>query len=185
LADEMINQFDIQMRRGLTSFLVLSILRENSYHGYKIIEEINKRTHGFWSPPSSTIYPLLRKLKEKGLINQIEDNDTDSTKKIYKLTKEGQSALDMMAEKRNERQNQIIKFISSTLKNLPDDRKGNILEELMPFPSMGSPKSFGEGLIHLLEDLPNDEEIRLLEMIKKKFLKEIELIEKRLEKLRE
>jgi PadR family transcriptional regulator PadR len=182
MADEMINQFEIQMRRGLISFLVLTILREKSCHGYKIIDEIKNRTNQFWTPPSSTIYPLLRKLKEKGLITQVKDQDPDSTKKVYEITNEGKKALEIMAEKRKERQGHMRQFIISTMKNRPESKRNKLYEEILPFPGpFGDPQ---EDMKAILKDMPKDMQIEFLENIRNKLKKGLATIEQRLEKLR-
>ena len=176
VSEEMLNQFDIQMRRGLISFLVLSILRENSYHGYKIIEEIKSRTHGFWSPPSSTIYPLLKRLKGKGLIKQVKDIDPNSTKKIYELTREGKKALDKMDEIRKQRQQKIRSFLS----NLDDTSNENDFLFPNQFGMGKDPESMKE---EILEGLSDTQKIRMLKNMKKLLQKGIDSINKDLEKL--
>jgi len=70
--------------KGFLSFLILWMLRENKMNGSEITDEIEKRKGRRFSP--GTIYPVLKKLKEKGLI--IDDED-----KRYSLTENGKKEL--------------------------------------------------------------------------------------------
>jgi len=60
------------------------MLRETKMNGSEITDEIEKRKGRRFSP--GTIYPVLKKLKEKGLI--IDDED-----KRYSLTENGKKEL--------------------------------------------------------------------------------------------
>jgi DNA-binding PadR family transcriptional regulator len=182
MAEDMINQFDIQMRRGVISFLVLKILQEQSCHGYKLIEEISKRTQGFWKPTSSTIYPLLRKMKNKGLIRQIKDKDPESTKKVYELTEEGVKVIDKMNQKRKERQKMMQEFLSTPSEESDED-------------SFREPPFFGMGagmdkinpekrIKEFLGDLPDVQKLTILENMKNRLLNGLEIINKNLEELK-
>jgi DNA-binding PadR family transcriptional regulator len=70
--------------KGFLSFLILWMLRETKMNGSEITDEIEKRKGRRFSP--GTIYPVLKKLKEKGLI--IDDED-----KRYSLTENGKKEL--------------------------------------------------------------------------------------------
>jgi len=54
--------------RGMLSFLVLFFLSKKSMHGQEIAEEIGKRKGE--KPSPGTIYPVLKALKENGLIKE-------------------------------------------------------------------------------------------------------------------
>ena len=70
--------------KGFLSFLILWMLRNTKMNGSEITDEIEKRKGRRFSP--GTIYPVLKKLKEKGLI--IDDED-----KRYSLTENGKKEL--------------------------------------------------------------------------------------------
>ena len=70
--------------KGFLSFLILWMLRKTKMNGSEITDEIEKRKGRRFSP--GTIYPVLKKLKEKGLI--IDDED-----KRYSLTENGKKEL--------------------------------------------------------------------------------------------
>lgn len=70
--------------KGFLSFLILWMLRETKMNGSEITDEIEKRKGRRFSP--GTIYPVLKKLKEKGLI-------IDDEEKRYSLTENGKKEL--------------------------------------------------------------------------------------------
>ncbi len=70
--------------KGYLTYLILWILGKNSMNGAEIGRELEKRRGTMPSP--GTIYPALKDLKNKGLI------DTDDEKN-YSLTSEGKNEL--------------------------------------------------------------------------------------------
>lgn len=72
--------------KGFLSFLILWLISKKSMTGTEIAIELEKRKGHRPSP--GTIYPVLKDLKDKGLLNVDED-------KRYSLTKEGKKELEM------------------------------------------------------------------------------------------
>jgi PadR family transcriptional regulator PadR len=80
-----------QFTKGLLDIVILSLLRSESMHGYKIIKSIRRGFGVYFGP--STIYPYLNDLKEKGYIKSQWDTNNDRPRKVYSLTPEGSSIL--------------------------------------------------------------------------------------------
>ena len=176
MKEELLKRFGPPSKMGFMRFLVLSILEENSLHGYKIIEEIKNRTLGFFSPPSSTIYPLLKKLSaEENLIELIQTETPEDTKKVYQITTEGKEKLQYMIEIQQERFKAMRKFMSETLgmEFPPGISNGDFKE----FPFKGP-------LFGRLNGLSNEEKTKMLEVRRKFLMKRIEWIDKQLEELK-
>ena len=74
-----------RMGRGDVRVAILSLLAEESMHGYQIIHEIEKRSNGAWKPSPGSVYPTLQLLADEGLI---EAHEADG-KKTYTLTEKG------------------------------------------------------------------------------------------------
>lgn len=70
-------------------YYVLLSLAEPRY-GYEIMQEIGERTNGRVKVGAGTLYALLGRFEEEGLIWQVQVVDR---KKIYQLTDEGMGAL--------------------------------------------------------------------------------------------
>jgi len=89
-----------QMRKGFISALILSVLKDQELHGYGIIKEIENTTKGLWTPITSSIYPVLKDLEQKKLIQLIEKPEVEGKiRKIYKITKRGARFLRYFVQK--------------------------------------------------------------------------------------
>ncbi len=70
--------------RGYLTYLILWNLRKHKMNGVEIAKEFEKRKGT--KPNHGTIYPALKELKEKGLIEADKN-------KTYSLTKKGENEL--------------------------------------------------------------------------------------------
>lgn len=70
--------------RGFLSFLVLWIISKENMRGCDIGRELEKRRGS--KPSPGTLYPVLKELKEKGLIEP-------DKKKFYTVTRKGEEEL--------------------------------------------------------------------------------------------
>ena len=68
-------------------FFILTMLYEESCHGYKIINAFQKRIKKKISP--SLVYPFLQKLEQRGLVRHTSKMNGERERKIYELTGEG------------------------------------------------------------------------------------------------
>lgn len=76
-----------RMGRGDVRAAILSLLEEESMHGYQIIHEIEKRSNGSWKPSPGSVYPTLQMLADEGLLLAKEANG----RKTYSLTDSGKA----------------------------------------------------------------------------------------------
>ena len=73
--------------RGLLSFLILHILSKRAMHGMEIAEEIARRKAD--KPNPGTLYPTLKEMERKGLIESSKKGNT----RLHKLTPAGKEGL--------------------------------------------------------------------------------------------
>ena len=74
--------------------LVLKIIKNNAgITGYDIIQKIAKKPRGLWRGTAGSIYPILKNLAKKVLVQVEEIDDTKRLKKGYHITKEGKEIL--------------------------------------------------------------------------------------------
>src|SRR5215831_13668971 len=69
--------------------VILALLKEKPRHGYEIIKALDDLSHGFYVPSPGVVYPSLTYLEEAGYAAV----ETEGTRKLYRLTAEGQSHL--------------------------------------------------------------------------------------------
>ena len=127
--EEIADSFEITMKKGFLSGLILLVLQNDPCHGYKIIKEIDTHTLGFFKPTSSTLYPLLDSLNKKKLIKIVEKNETGRHKKVYKITSKGEKTLKMILQKHNKMIDSIKTMIFSTI-GITDENEPMFLEFL-------------------------------------------------------
>ncbi|KAA1422857.1 PadR family transcriptional regulator [Mumia zhuanghuii] len=60
-------------RRGTVRLAALSVIAENPTNGYGLINAFGERTDGRWLPSPGSIYPVLRRLTDDGLIEPTDD----------------------------------------------------------------------------------------------------------------
>ena len=70
---------------GQMRLYLLALLNDGPRHGYEIIQSLEERFNGLYSPSAGTVYPRLAKLEEEGLVERIEDG----RKGTYRITDEG------------------------------------------------------------------------------------------------
>lgn len=75
--------------RGVVKFVILGLIKEQPRHGYDIIQELEKKFHGFYSPSAGTVYPILQLLEDQGYVTI---NPKDG-KKVYSITTDGEKYL--------------------------------------------------------------------------------------------
>lgn len=74
--------------------LILGVLKQGASYGYDIVREMNQQAGGAFTWQEGTVYPVLHKLEQKGLIqSNWQDGPTGRRRKYYKLTIEGRAAL--------------------------------------------------------------------------------------------
>ncbi len=74
-------------------FLVLTLLAIGPSHGYELGKKIESLTMGLVRAGPGSIYPLLRELREEGLVEEELSIEGGRARKVYKLTEKGASRL--------------------------------------------------------------------------------------------
>jgi DNA-binding PadR family transcriptional regulator len=81
-------------RRGDVRAALLLLLAEAPQNGYQLIQEIERRTDGFWKPSPGSVYPSLQQLEDEGLVRAQERDG----RREYTLTDEGRAYVEGHAE---------------------------------------------------------------------------------------
>jgi len=77
------------LKKGDFKYVILELLKEKPRHGYDIIQAMEERFHGFYSPSPGMVYPTLQLLEEMGYVTAAEQDG----KKTYAITEEGRKFL--------------------------------------------------------------------------------------------
>ncbi|MEA2475862.1 MAG: PadR family transcriptional regulator, regulatory protein PadR [Actinomycetota bacterium] len=79
--------------KGHLEGLVLAVLAERPIHGYAIMESLKARSHGAIGIEGGTLYPLLHRLEEAGLVRSSWSTQGGRRRRTYSLTARGGRAL--------------------------------------------------------------------------------------------
>jgi DNA-binding PadR family transcriptional regulator len=83
-------------RRDLVPLLVLHLMRDEPVYGNRIMKGIEELTEGVVSVNPNTIYPLLRGMEERGLIEGAWEHPDRRTRRFYAITGNGREELDRL-----------------------------------------------------------------------------------------
>ncbi len=76
-------------RRDVFPLLVLHLVAREPAYGNRLIEEIEKITQGVITVNPNTMYPLLRDLEGRGLIEGVWEHPDRRTRRFYSITEAG------------------------------------------------------------------------------------------------
>ncbi len=80
--------------KGSLPLLLLHTLSLGPAHGYGIAKEIKRQSQGTLQFAEGTIYPTLHDLEKQGLIAAYEEPVKGRIRRYYRLTSDGQKALE-------------------------------------------------------------------------------------------
>lgn len=87
-----IDRWEVQVRKGILDFIILSFLLKQEYYGYQLISEIKNFIE--MNISEGTIYPLLNRLKKEGLItSRWVEMESGVPRKYYRITAAGATTL--------------------------------------------------------------------------------------------
>jgi transcriptional regulator len=83
-----------ELRRGSAEVLILALLEDRSRHGYEIGRLIDERSDGTISFHAASLYPMLYRLEDRGLIDgRWVEKAGQRRRRYYRLTAEGRRVL--------------------------------------------------------------------------------------------
>ena len=172
MVEDIVGKFEKAMKKGFISTLTLLVLEKEPMHGRQIKKAIEERTFGCWEPTDSTIYTILKDLREKNLINSIQTPNTDEKTITYDITEDGKNTLEIMIKKEQEIRESMRSIITSTF-GITDELSSTELNELLEHSSPFSK----------IVPKPEGETLQVLEFQKTFLKKRIEILNKKLQKI--
>ena len=87
------DRFLQQLKKGVLEMLVLEAVCEGPTYGYALLTDLKERTNGYFSLKEGTLYPILYRLEDDGLITSSwsEPQGRSAPKKMYIVTEAGRS----------------------------------------------------------------------------------------------
>ena len=72
---------------GQLRLYLLALLDDGPRHGYEVIQDLEQRFNGLYSPSAGTVYPRLAKLEAEGLVERSDEG----RKAVYRITDAGRA----------------------------------------------------------------------------------------------
>jgi PadR family transcriptional regulator PadR len=86
--------FSRELKKGSTELLVLSLLEAGPRHGYDLGKSIERRSGGRLQLRIASLYPMLVRLENRGLIRgRWIERSGERRRRYYRLTPEGRKVL--------------------------------------------------------------------------------------------
>ena len=84
-----------ELKKGSIQLCLLALLSKERKYGFQIIAELRGLSDGFFDLKEGTLYPALRRLEKKGLLeSEWVERDEGVPRKYYRLTEDGRKALE-------------------------------------------------------------------------------------------
>lgn len=85
---------NIPLSSDLLDSIVLSLLNQKDYYGYELTSEIKK----YLPISESTLYPVLRRLKQKALLTTYDQAFNGRNRRYYSINEAGKKQLSISIE---------------------------------------------------------------------------------------
>jgi DNA-binding PadR family transcriptional regulator len=84
----------VDVSRSSLELLLLAGLAERPAHGYRLIEELRRRSDGAFDFAEGSVYPVLHRLEQAGLLTSGWVEASGRRRRVYRLTRKGRRVLD-------------------------------------------------------------------------------------------
>ena len=98
-------------RRGLLPLLVLHLLGAGPSYGHELMERVRAATGDLVAVNPNTMYPLLRRLEQDGLVSGEWEHPERRSRRFYRLTEPGSAERDRLAAEMAPRLDELAEAI--------------------------------------------------------------------------
>lgn len=84
--------------RNVFPLLILHFVREQPEYGNSLMQKIREKSAGVMSVSPNTVYPLLRRLEEKGYVEGAWERPDTRSRRFYTITPKGEERYEEMRE---------------------------------------------------------------------------------------
>ena len=108
------------IKKSFIELILLKLLSEGDMYGYQLSQEIKNRSNGYYSILEGSMYPILYRLTDEGLISYYSKKvGTRLTRVYYHIEPPGLSAIDKMEEEFKEVVSYSFQLLNIDKENLP------------------------------------------------------------------
>lgn len=106
-------KFSRELMKGTAPFIIMQALhRLEQAYGYQLMKSIREQSQETFDFPDSTLYPILYRLEEKGLVqSDIKLTESKKSRRYYWLTQEGLNHLGLKEKEMKNYLEGLARFI--------------------------------------------------------------------------
>ena len=82
-----------EVLKGHLDLLILAVLADGPCHGYGVSEQLRLRSGEVFDLPEGTVYPVLHRLDQAGLLESSWNEVGGRRRRTYRLSPQGRAAL--------------------------------------------------------------------------------------------
>lgn len=85
---------DKSLASGSTTMLILKLIETEDMYGYRMIEELEKKSNNVFTLKAGTLYPILHGLEQQGMITAYDSvSEEGRQRRYYRITEKGRKLL--------------------------------------------------------------------------------------------
>lgn len=95
------DELNKQLKKGVLDIIILKLISRKEMYGYEIIKYLETESEGYYIMKEGSLYPILYRLEDKGLIESFRMEPLEGRKvprKYYRVTKAGEMKLKSLLE---------------------------------------------------------------------------------------
>jgi DNA-binding PadR family transcriptional regulator len=114
---------ETEFLKGHLDLLLLAIVAQRPRHGYAVISSLRQGTEGIFDLSEGTVYPVLHRLQDNGLLASDWEEVAGRRRRVYRLTDAGGLAL----AAGDRRWRGLAAAVDAVLRARPDATAGAVL----------------------------------------------------------
>ncbi len=162
------NAMPMHPRMSPLQIMLLIQLEASPKYGYEMLKSIKEAFEGIWEPRTGTLYPALKSLERRALVETKPRDGVD----FYYITPEGRELLMDIGSQQALNMKFSNKFIEILIKWMSPELKSGILSNLSA--ATGDEVNVGGGLIHFFDEgIESKQKLKALKLIRSNLAKRL------------
>ncbi|MFA5870093.1 MAG: PadR family transcriptional regulator [Candidatus Bathyarchaeia archaeon] len=159
-------------------FLLLVQLEASPKYGYEMLKSIKEAFEGVWEPKTGTLYPALKSLERRGLVETHVQDGID----FYHITEEGRKFLYQLGQHQEASMKFSSRFLTALMKWMSPELKKTVLRSLTGLAN--EDMGLMGGVFNLLDDGADAHfKLQLLKGIRQNMSKRIAMLDSKIQQL--
>jgi DNA-binding PadR family transcriptional regulator len=167
------NAMPTPLRISPLQFLLLIQLDSSPKYGYEMLKNIKEAFKGVWEPKTGTLYPALKSLEKRGLVELLVKNEVD----FYKITENGRRFLEQIGPNQESSSRFSSRFLLVLIKWISPELKNKIISSFSRITNEDA-NMFGKIISFFNEGVEKDSQLLFLKEMRNNMSKKINELDK-------